>query len=152
MTGRRGIFIAILLAWAGLAQTQVQAQTQTQTQNPVEAEAGAAVIGVIQSQMAAFLRDDGAAAFAHAAPGIQRIFQTPDIFMTMVRGGYAPVYRPREVEFLPPRAEGADIVQPVRVTGPDGESVIALYRMQRQPDGAWKIAGVVLVRTGERSS
>lgn len=148
MKGWRALLLAVLLAGAGIAQFQAQAQSQ----DPVESEAGTAVIGVIQSQMAAFLRDDGAAAFAHAAPGIQRIFQTPEIFMTMVRGGYAPVYRPREVEFLAPRAEGPDIVQPVRVTGPDGESVIALYRMQLQPDGTWKIAGVVLIRTGERSS
>ena len=112
----------------------------------------AAVVGTIRAQMDAFQRDDGAAAFSHAAPRIREIFQTPEIFMEMVRGGYAPVYRPRGVEFLPARIEGAEILQPVRLTGPTGETVIALYRMQRQPAGDWKIAGVVLLRTGELSS
>jgi len=142
MTSLRNIVVVILVAWAGPAQAQDQIGAQTRD----------AVVDVIRSQMAAFLRDDGAGAYAFAAPGIQRIFQTPEILMTMVRDGYAPVYRPREVQFLEPRADGEDIVQPVRVTGPGGESVIALYRMQRQADGAWKIAGVILLRTGERSS
>ena len=111
-----------------------------------------AVARTIQAQMEAFKRDDGVEAFSYASPGIREAFRTPEVFMRMVRGGYAPVYRPRAVAFLEPRAEGGDILQPVRVTGPDGETVIALYRMQRQADGTWKIAGVVLLRTGEYAS
>ena len=110
------------------------------------------VTRTIRAQMEAFKRDDGVEAFSYAAPAIREMFRTPDIFMQMVRGGYAPVYRPREVEFLEPQAESGEILQPVRVTGPDGETVIALYRMQRQADGTWKIAGVVLLRTGEFAS
>jgi len=30
------------------------------------------------------------------------------------------------------------------VIGPDGRGVIALYRMEEQPDGSWRIAGVTL--------
>lgn len=121
-------------------------------QDAVPAPQRAAVVSVIRGQMDAFLGDDGARAYSYAAPGIQEMFPTPDIFMAMVRGGYAPVYRPRDVEFLEPAMEGGDIIQPVRVTGPDGASVIALYRLQRQADGSWKIAGVVLLSTGEVSS
>ena len=121
-------------------------------EDPVPATQRAATVSVIRGQMDAFLGDDGARAFSYAAPSIREMFPTPDVFMAMVRGGYAPVYRPRDVEFLEPAMDGGDIVQPVRVTGPDGASVIALYRMQRQPDGSWKIAGVVLLSTGEVSS
>ncbi len=121
-------------------------------QDPVGAAARAAVLATIQAQMEAFRRDDGAAAFSHASPGIRDRFQNPEIFMDMVRGGYSAVYRPREVEFLESRAESGEILQPVRVVGPDGKSAIALYRMQRQADGTWKIAGVVLLPTGELSS
>ena len=121
-------------------------------QPPVEEAHRISIVGVIRAQMDAFRRDDGAKAFSYAAPSIRGMFQNPQNFMAMVRGGYAAVYRPREVEFLAPRLEDPDILQPVRVTGPDGESIIAIYRMQRQADGAWKISSVVILRTGERSS
>lgn len=121
-------------------------------QSAVEEAQGTAILGVIGAQMEAFRHDDGDKAFSYAAPSIRGIFLTPQKFMAMVRGGYPAVYRPSEVEFLAPRLDPPDILQPVRVTGPDGESVIVLYRMQRQTDGSWKIAGVVIVRTGELSS
>ena len=43
------------------------------------------------------------------------------------------------------RIEGK-LVQPVRVIGPDGVPVTALYIMERQSDGNWKIGGCVLTR------
>jgi hypothetical protein len=121
------------------------------------AEADAvAVRAVIEAQLAAFRRDDGPAAFAHAAPEIQALFGTPERFMTMVRQGYAPVYRPRQVFFQPllrHEEEGAPVwVQPLLVTVQDGSVVVALYRMARQPDGAWRIAGVVLLPAAGRGA
>ena len=101
--------------------------------------------GVIRNQMAAFQRDDAAAAFQDASPFIQGRFQQPDIFLEMVRSGYAPVYRPQQVEFrdLVP-IEGGMLEQRVFVIGPDGRSYLAHYEMQRQPDGSWKINGCTL--------
>jgi hypothetical protein len=99
---------------------------------------------VIQSQLDAFGRDDGSAAFAHASPLIKGMFRTPDNFMAMVMNGYPQVYRPRTVDF------GATIIyrgqptQLVYLTGPDGDAVIAYYQMQQQPDGTWQINGVFL--------
>src|SRR6185369_2536882 len=58
-----------------------------------------AIRAVIEQQLAAFQRDDGEAAFAFASPGIRAQFQTAETFMSMVRSGYPPVYRPREVQF-----------------------------------------------------
>src|ERR1700756_3001229 len=58
-----------------------------------------AIRAVVEDQLAAFQRDDGAAAFAFASPGIQAEFGTVENFMAMVRSGYQPVYRPREVAF-----------------------------------------------------
>jgi hypothetical protein len=67
---------------------------------PVAAEEDAAAgQAIIRSQEEAFTRDDAAAAYTLAAPGIKSEFQTPDIFMSMVRNGYAPVYRHRSFEF-----------------------------------------------------
>lgn len=104
-----------------------------------------AIRQVIENQLAAFQRDDGGEAFSYASPGIQRRFGTPDTFMAMVRNGYAAVYRPREVEIRGLRVEGGTIQQEVLFVGPDGKPVIAVYTMQRQADGSWKINGVYLI-------
>ena len=53
----------------------------------------AAAQNVIRSQVDAFSHDDAAAAYSYAAPAIQDIFPQADIFMSMVRDSYAPVYR-----------------------------------------------------------
>jgi Domain of unknown function (DUF4864) len=103
-----------------------------------------AIQRVISDQIAAFLADDGARAYGFAAPGIQRLFPSSDMFMAMVRGGYAPVYRPREFRFG--RIERADelVVQFVHIVGPDGRPALAAYFMERQADGSWRIAGCQL--------
>lgn len=107
---------------------------------------------VIESQMAAFRRDDGAAAFAFASPSIQAMFGTPEKFLDMVRQGYAPVYRPRSVAFEDLIAgDAGQPVQLVRVVGPDGETTIAAYQMTRLPDGTWRINGCVLLRVPQQS-
>ena len=100
---------------------------------------------VIRNQIAAFQRDDAAAAFQDASPFIQGRFQQPEIFLEMVRSGYAPVYRPQQVEFrdLVPIESGM-LEQRVFVMGPDGRGYLAHYQMQRQPDGSWKINGCTL--------
>jgi hypothetical protein len=103
-----------------------------------------AIRGIIERQLDAFRRDDGVAAFAFASPGIQALFRDPATFMAMVRGGYRPVYRPREVEFRDLIEQGGRLTQRVLLVGPDGEVVVAHYFMQRQPDGSWRIDGCIL--------
>jgi hypothetical protein len=111
-----------------------------------------AIRGIINDQMAAFRRDDATAAFNDASPFIQGRFQRPDIFLEMVKSGYAPVYRPQQVEFrdLVPAADGLD--QRVFVLGPDGRAYLAHYLMQRQPDGSWKINGCILEVLDDRNT
>jgi hypothetical protein len=111
----------------------------------------AAIRGVIETQLDAFRRDDGAAAFGLATPNIQAMFGTPENFLAMVRHGYAAVYRPRTVEFAEIVGDAEHPVQLVRVVGPDGETVIAAYEMARQHSG-WRINGCVLLRPPGRST
>lgn len=110
-----------------------------------EAVDPAAIRSVIEEQIAAFGRDDGPSAFSHASPAIRRQFGTPERFMQMVRQAYRAVYRPRATAFKPLYRDGEDIWQPVEIIGPDGSPVLALYRMERQPDGTWRIGGCVLL-------
>lgn len=112
-----------------------------------EIDAGdrAAIRAVIEGQLAAFQRDDGDTAFAAAAPVIKDIFHDPNTFMSMVRGGYPAVYRPRSVEFGETATLGGQLVQIVHVVDPQGRPMMAIYTMERQPDGAWKISGCRIV-------
>ena len=43
------------------------------------------------------------------------------------------------------RPEGENLLQEVLFVGPEGQPVLAIYRMERQPDGSWRIAGVVSI-------
>jgi hypothetical protein len=112
----------------------------------------ASIRTVIEQQMAAFRRDDGVAAFGYASPEIQAMFGSPDNFMAMVRSGYAAVYRPRHVEFRDLASRDGETVQPVLVIGPDGVPVLALYKMQRQADGSWRIDGCTLAALSDKAA
>jgi hypothetical protein len=111
-----------------------------------------AIVSVIRQQLDAFQRDQAIEAFSYASPTIQGIFGTPENFMEMVRTGYGAVYRPREVQFgdILPSAGGP--TQRVLFVGPDGVPVEALYFMQLQPDGQWRINGVQVLRLDDRTA
>ena len=111
---------------------------------PLSAEDRAAIRGVIEAQLAAFRADDGLRAFGFASPSIQRQFGSPANFLAMVRTGYRPVHRPREVQFRDLVEVEGEPVQLVLLVGPDFEVVTAHYVMQRQADGSWRINGCVL--------
>ena len=104
---------------------------------------------VIRSQEQAFLRDDAAAAYSFAAPAIKRIFPNADIFMSMVQSGYAPVYRHRSFEFGEARAEGEWVAQRVHIVDQDGQGWEALYTLEQQADGSFKITGCTLLKAGD---
>lgn len=107
---------------------------------------------VITDQIAAFRRDDAEAAFAFASPGIQRLFGTPETFIAMVRAGYQPVYRPRAFTFRELFLFDGRLIQEVALIGPDGRRATALYDMERQADGSWRIAGCQLVEPEDANS
>jgi ketosteroid isomerase-like protein len=111
-----------------------------------------AIRATIEAQLDAFRHDDGAAAFSFASPDIQRQFRSPEVFMHMVRQGYPQVYRALEADFRElVTADGATL-QAVLVVGPDGSTAMALYRMQKQSDGSWRIDGCTLLRTAETAT
>lgn len=107
--------------------------------------------GVIRAQEQAFARDDAAGAYSHAAPAIREIFPAPDIFMSMVQNGYAPVYRHRSFEFGDSRSEGSAVSQRVHIIDTNGEAWEALYTLELQPDGSYKITGCSLLKVGQEA-
>lgn len=135
------VFVAVaMLAFFGLATARADVADADR----------AAIRGIISGQIEAFQRDDGAAAYGYASPTIQGLFPSVDGFMAMVRSGYQPVYRPKSVTFGPAVETPSGPEQRVFVTGPDGRNWVAVYSLQKQPDGSWRINGCVLVEdTGE---
>ena len=115
-------------------------------QSAIASDDARAVREVIEAQLDTFRKDDAAHAFSHASPGIRATFGTPENFMEMVRTSYAVVYRPRSVLFEAPVAIDGQVVQPVRMTDGEGRAWLALYPMQRQPDGSWRTDGCQLGR------
>jgi hypothetical protein len=105
--------------------------------------------GIIRSQMEALGRDDAAAAYSYAAPGIKDMFPQADIFLGMVQRSYAPIYRHKSFEFGEGRAADGKIAQQVHIVDADGLPWEALYTLEQQPDGSLKISGCVLLKTGE---
>ncbi|QDF36086.1 DUF4864 domain-containing protein [Bradyrhizobium symbiodeficiens] len=105
--------------------------------------------GVVRAQEQAFARDDAAGAYSHAAPALKEIFPAPDIFMSMVQSGYAPVYRHKSFEFGESKIEGSSIAQRVHIIDANGEAWEALYTLEQQPDGSYKITGCTLLKAGQ---
>ncbi|KQU69836.1 hypothetical protein ASC75_06720 [Aminobacter sp. DSM 101952] len=101
--------------------------------------------GSISGQLQAFRAGDNATAYGYAAPNVKRIFPTLDAFMGMVTGGYKPVHRPQSFDFGKSREMSSSaIAQQVLIVGPDGKDYEAVYTLELQPDGVWRITGVSL--------
>ena len=107
----------------------------------------AAIQDVISRQIQAFQHDDAAAAFGFASPGIQQQMGTPEAFLGIVQEHYKPVYHPRSAVFGALGTQDGQIIQQVEVVGPDGRGALALYSMEREPDGSWRISGCVLTES-----
>ncbi len=112
----------------------------------------AAIRSVIEGQLDAFARDDAGGAYAYAAPGIQSLFPSRDRFMEMVRQGYPPVYRQRSRAFGAAEETPAGPTQAVRFVDREGVSWLAVYSLERQPDGTWRISGCSLLREPDEAA
>ena len=135
--------IAAMLLALGLLSAPAAAQT---------AEEAAAFRAVIAAQLDAFRADAWERAFSYASPGIRTMFGDAERFRSMVTGGYEAVARPQVFEFEDATLLDGRPTQPVFVIGPDGVARRALYFMEQQPDGSWKIDGVVLETLPDRTT
>ncbi len=135
MLRRAVVVLLFLCATVGLGQAQAD----------LSAADRMAIQGVITRQVEAFRHDDAETAFGFASPGIQDQFGTPGRFLDMVRRAYPAVHRPRAMEFTGLRLGEGAVVQEVELVGPNGALELALYTMERDSAGAWRIAGCTLV-------
>ncbi|MFO0994884.1 MAG: DUF4864 domain-containing protein [Hyphomicrobiales bacterium] len=101
---------------------------------------------IITDQIAAFNADDGLRAYSHAAPVIKQLFPSPDMFMSMVKQGYQPVYRQKSFNFGAVIDDLGRPAQEVTIVDVNGQTWTAIYSFERQANGNWKISGCRLVR------
>ncbi|MBL8789628.1 MAG: DUF4864 domain-containing protein [Rhizobiales bacterium] len=109
---------------------------------PRAADEQSAIREVITGQLKAFSSDQEVEAYSYAAPIVQFAFPTVDSFMAMVKRGYQPVHRNNGYQFGEFKDAGnGRPTQTVIIRGTDGKTYEALYTLERQANGTWKIAG-----------
>jgi hypothetical protein len=96
---------------------------------------------VISQQLAALRAGNGDRAFSYASPGIQAQFGSARTFMAMVRGAYSPLLVARYTEFLEGAVIDGVVIQPLRLIAPDNTVLVALYTLEKQSKGGWRISG-----------
>lgn len=111
-----------------------------------------AIRTVVEAQRAALVADDGERAFGHASPGIRRQFVDAPTFVAMVRRSYSALIDARDAVLLDGAAIDGHVIQPLRLVMPDNTVLVALYTMERQPDGGWKIAGCAIAPSTLRAA
>jgi hypothetical protein len=72
--------------------------------------------------------------------------------MRMVRESYRALLDARYVEFLEGAVIAGDVVQPLRLVLPDGTVMVAIYGMQRETDGGWRIDACVIAPSTVRAA
>lgn len=111
-----------------------------------------ALRSLVDKQIDAFRHDDGATAFSFASPGLRDMFGDPERFMSMVRDGYRPVYRPRSYAFGPEKDAATGPELSVRVQDEAGADWDAVYSFEKDPGGVWRISGCRLVKAPGESA
>lgn len=113
----------------------------------ISADDAIAIHVAVQTQLDAFAEDDAASAFELATSDTQTKIGSADNFLHLVKKHYNPIYRHQIVIFSRPEVIEGETIQLVRVTDRDSHVWLALYHMQRETDGRWKIDGCQLFET-----
>jgi hypothetical protein len=100
-----------------------------------------AIEQVINAQRAALIAGDGDKAFSYATPAIRAQFGDVDTFMVMVRVAYPVLLTARYAEFLEGAVIDGLVIQPLRLVDADNSVRVALYTVEKQGDGTWRISG-----------
>jgi Domain of unknown function (DUF4864) len=108
---------------------------------PMRASDWKSIKQVIAAQRAALIAGEGEKAFGYATPAIRAQFGEADVFMAMVQVGYPALLTARYTEFLEGAVIDGLIIQPLRLVDADNSVRVALYTMEKQKNGAWRISG-----------
>ena len=68
--------------------------------------------------------------------------------MSMVRNGYQPVYRPKTYSFSGVTESEAGLTDTLTIEDAEGGAWTAVYTLEKQPDGSWKITSCHIEKAG----
>lgn len=99
---------------------------------------------VISLQLKALARNDDVLAFSYSTPETRKQLGSSRIFMELLRAEYSVLLKHASREFLEAAVIDGEVIQPLRIVSAEGEIIVALYSLSRQPDRKWRIAGCEL--------
>jgi hypothetical protein len=145
-----------LLGLTGLLGVPLQAVTAEELKPAAASVAAAplqssdikAIQVAVQAQLDAFAQDDGDAAFGLSSTDTRSRFGSPDNFLRVVKKHYTPIYRHSRANFSAPEIIEGEVYQMVDLIDENSRVWIAVYRMERDDAGLWKIDGCQLHETG----
>ena len=145
MRRRALMFFAVMTCTLGSAWTISSAHSQgsdVPADGPtLRAADWSAIKKVIVEQRSALKSGNAAKAFSFATPAIREQFGDAATFIDMVRALYSALLTARYVEFLDGAVIDGAVVQPLRLIDADNTVRVALYIMEQQPNGTWRISG-----------
>jgi hypothetical protein len=109
-------------------------------------QGGSAARALIERQLSAFQRGDAQDAFDVTGPELKANFATSGNFMDAVRANYTPFFHHRVTEFGLFAQAGDEAAQGLTLVDDDDNVWSVVYKLGRQPNGAWLIDGVLLVK------
>ena len=155
-SGRLAIALVLaLLVGAGApsyAQTSQRDAPANAAPSALAAADWTAIRRIIGDQLAALRSGDATRAFSFASSGIRDQFDDAPTFLLMVRQRYGVLLTARYTEFLDGAEVDGHTVQPLRLVMSDDTVLVALYEMQRDERGGWRIAGCVIAPSAVRST
>ncbi|MEO8487813.1 MAG: DUF4864 domain-containing protein [Betaproteobacteria bacterium] len=99
---------------------------------------------VVEAQRDALVAGNAERAYGYASRGIREQFGDAQTFLRMVLQAYAALVDAREAVLLEGAVIEGRVIQPMRLVLPDNTVQIALYTMEKQRAGGWRIAGCIL--------
>ncbi len=105
-----------------------------------------AIQSLISDQLDAIRERDADLAFALTTGTFHEKFDSATAFMSDMRFSYRPIYNHKTYRFLDQvETETGGLVQRVEVTYARGAPAMVIYRLQRNPDGAWAISSFAVL-------
>jgi hypothetical protein len=130
-----------VLAWITVFAVCVACLSSNADARTLTAAEWNAIRRVIAEQRTALIEGNADRAFGYATDRTKQQFGDAETFLSMVRTGYAALLTARYVEFLEGAVIEGVVVQPLRLIGADNTVLVALYTLEKQKNGRWRIAG-----------
>ena len=109
-----------------------------------------AIQTLIADQLDAIRERDADMAYALTTGPVHEKFESAREFFTDIRYSYRPLYNHKTFRFLDQRVtETGGLVQRVEVTYTQSRPAIVIYKLERNPDGAWAIGSFTIVDANE---